>query len=209
MIKAVVFDYGNVISCAKTGDCADEMEKLTGIPADLFRSVYSRFGVDFDRGLITGAEMYSMLLNSEGYTDLAKNEDLMKKIAYLDMQSWRAWGEDATEWAFFLKKSGYKLGVLSNMPREFLQYYGDEIPIFTNADYACFSCNIGFVKPEPEIYYNVLNGLNVKPEETVFFDDIKENVDAANKIGINGFVWTGLSQAKIDFENKIAETKKK
>ena len=55
MIKAVIFDYGNVISQTQTGDCAEQMEAMTGVPADVFRTVYDRFRFEFDRGTITGA----------------------------------------------------------------------------------------------------------------------------------------------------------
>ena len=203
MIKAVIFDYGNVISVAQTGDCTGEMEKMTGVPADIFKSVYEKFRFEFDRGMITGAQMYRQLLENAGYHELAKNTDLMKKIASLDMVSWKDVREDVTEWGLSLKKQGYKLGILSNMPSEFLENYEKDIKMFTEADYTCFSCRVKVIKPEPEIYFNCLNGLGVKPEEAVFFDDMPENIEAAKKLGIHGFVWIGLEQAKKDFESVI------
>lgn len=196
MIKSIIFDYGNVISEAQTGDCANEMELMTGVPAAVFRSVYDRFRFDFDRGLITGAEMYARLLDAEGYHTLASDMDLMKKIALLDMQSWRKFRQDVTDWGLSLQKQGFKLGILSNMPTEFLQYYRNEIPLFVHADYACFSCEVHVIKPEPEIYNIVLDGLGVRPEEAVFYDDMQVNIDAACNLGIHACLWTGLENAR-------------
>ena len=142
MIKAVIFDYGNVISQTQTGDCAEQMQSMTGVPAEIFRSVYDRFRFEFDRGTITGAQMYSQLLEAEGYHELSANKELMEKIARLDMESWRPVREDVTAWGLALKEQGFKLGILSNMPTEFLQYYEDEIELFTAAHYACFSCRV-------------------------------------------------------------------
>lgn len=203
MIKSIIFDYGNVISEVQTGDCANEMELMTGVPAAVFRSVYDRFRFDFDRGLITGAEMYARLLDSEGYHSLALDMDLMKKIALLDMQSWRKFRQDVTDWGLSLQKQGFKLGILSNMPTEFLQYYRNEIPLFVHADYACFSCEVHVIKPEPEIYNIVLDGLGVRPEEAVFYDDMQVNIDAACNLGIHACLWTGLENARNVLDNFI------
>ena len=203
MIKAVIFDYGNVISLAQTGDCADEMEKMTSVPAHIFRSVYEKFRFEFDRGTIDGAEMYRQLLCDAGYDDVAKDKALMQKIALLDMQSWRAVNRDVCDWALSLKKQGFLLGVLSNMPTEFLTYYEKEIPVFTAADFACFSCRVKMIKPEEGIYRACLDGLGIKAEEGVFFDDIQENVDAGNKIGMHCFLWKGLERAKSDLASLL------
>lgn len=205
MIKAVIFDYGNVISQTQTGDCTVEMEKLTGVPAAVFKSVYEKFRFEFDRGTITGAEMYRQLLVDAGYKEISENKELMSKIAEMDMVSWRSIQQDVSDWALSLKKQGFKLGILSNMPTEFLNSYEKEIPPFVEADYACFSCRVKLIKPEPEIYFNSLQGLGVKPEEAVFFDDLQENIDAANKLGIHGCLWTGLDSAKKDLEALVTQ----
>ena len=86
MIKAVIFDYGNVISQTQTGDCAAQMEAMTGVPAQVFRTVYDRFRFEFDRGTITGAQMYRQLLEADGYHQQAADQQLMEQIARLDME---------------------------------------------------------------------------------------------------------------------------
>lgn len=207
MIKAVIFDFGNVISYANTGDCALQMEKMTGVPERVFRSVYDEFRKDFDRGLITGAELYARTLSFNGYEKISKDTDLMKKLALMDLESWTAVREDVTQWALHLQKQGYKLGILSNMPYEFLDLYEKSIVLFTHADHAVFSCRVKMIKPEKEIYMEALRGLDVKPPEAVFFDDVRENIDAALALGINGILWTGLEKAKKDWQLLISQNK--
>lgn len=46
------------------------------------------------------------------------------------------------------------------------------------------SHEINFRKPDSDIYEFVLNENNLKADETLFVDDLKENTDAANKLGI-------------------------
>lgn len=208
MIKAVIFDFGNVISYANTGDCAREMEKMTGVPSGVFRSVYDEFRKDFDRGLITGAELYAKTLSFNGYEETARNVPLMKKLALMDLESWKAVRDDVTQWGLSLKDQGYKLGILSNMPYEFLDLYEKEIALFTHADHAVFSCRVKIIKPEKEIYLEALRGLGVKPEEAVFFDDVQENIDAALSLGIHGKLWTGLENAQKDWHSTILNEEK-
>ncbi len=203
MVKAIIFDYGNVISQAATGDASEDLKRLSGIPADVFSSVYERFRFDFDRGLISGEEMYRKLLLEDGYVEQANNTDLLKKIAQCDLESWRPIREDVCAWISELQAAGYKIGILSNMPYEFLDLYENEIPPFVQADFACYSCRIKLIKPEKEIYEYTLNGLGVEAGEAVFFDDVQENVDGALNVGINAFLWTGLEKGKMDLEQHL------
>ncbi|HAD13676.1 MAG TPA: hypothetical protein DCF33_14720 [Saprospirales bacterium] len=51
-----------------------------------------------------------------------------------------------------------------------------------------FSHLIRLRKPTREIYEYLLADAELKPEESIFFDDLPENVDAASALGIQG-VW--------------------
>ncbi len=43
-------------------------------------------------------------------------------------------------------------------------------------------------KPNSEIYEFVLQDVNLNPKETLFIDDLEDNILAAQKLGINGYV---------------------
>jgi putative hydrolase of the HAD superfamily len=43
-------------------------------------------------------------------------------------------------------------------------------------------------KPEPEIYEYVLADAELNPAETLFFDDLPENIETARRLGIHGVV---------------------
>lgn len=51
------------------------------------------------------------------------------------------------------------------------------------------SYELGLLKPNKAIYQSVLEKLNAKPEEVIFIDDKRENVEAAKSLGINGIVF--------------------
>jgi putative hydrolase of the HAD superfamily len=184
------------------------MEKLTGVQAAVFASVYDRYRTGFDLGKYDGVQMYSMLMDAEGHHHIARDDGLMKEVARLDMETWQHVDNAVVEWVSAIKKRGFKLGILSNMPTEFLDNYEKDIEPFVIADYACFSCRVKLVKPQPEIYAHTLSKLAVSAEEAVFFDDIQENVDAANQLGIRAFLWTGLEKAKEDLRSVLSRLNK-
>ncbi len=51
-----------------------------------------------------------------------------------------------------------------------------------------YSHLIGLSKPDRQIYAYVLRDADLKPRETVFIDDLEENVRAAEALGIRGIV---------------------
>ncbi len=205
MIKAVIFDYGNVISVPQTGKVYNTMEERCGVPAKVFSDAFETYREDFDLGNINGTELYINILKKAGYNELAANNDLCAELAYEDMQSWRNINKPASDWALSLQKEGYKLGVLSNMPSDFLKYYEKEIEVFTAADVPVFSCNEKLIKPDPQIYKLIINRLNIKPNEAVFFDDLIANIQAARNEGLYAVHWENFESSKKQFEQIIAE----
>jgi hypothetical protein len=54
--------------------------------------------------------------------------------------------------------------------------------------------------PIPEIYLQALHRLGVQPSQTIFVDDRKANVDAAEALGIKGIVFTDTPTFIVDFQ---------
>ena len=47
------------------------------------------------------------------------------------------------------------------------------------------------LKPDPNIYRTLIQRYFVEPSETVFIDDVTENVATAKKFGMAGYVYDG------------------
>lgn len=62
-----------------------------------------------------------------------------------------------------------------------------------------YSCRAGSSKPSPAIYHHALRELGAMPDETVFIDDLHENVLAAASLGINAFHFTSADELLADF----------
>ena len=59
--------------------------------------------------------------------------------------------------------------------------YAKELGIFKKV---YVSCELGMRKPEQRIYTHVLDAWGVSPRNSIFFDDLQENIDAAYEIGM-------------------------
>lgn len=91
-----------------------------------------------------------------------------------------------------LKKKGYKLYYLSNWGKasfDLCKEKGvfDFLKLF---DGGVVSYQIGIRKPNKEIYTYLLKKYKLTPENCLFYDDKKENVDEANKLKIHGNVFS-------------------
>ena len=84
-----------------------------------------------------------------------------------------------------LKAAGYKLYVLSNMSREFIDFLR-RFPVYGLFDGEVVSCEEHTVKPEPQIYRILLERYGLDPAQTLFVDDRPCNIAAAEELGIRG-----------------------
>ena len=83
-----------------------------------------------------------------------------------------------------LKAQGYPLYCLSNMHVASIEHLEREHEFFEVFTGKVISCRLKLCKPEPAIYQQALELNNLKPDETVFIDDVEVNVAAAGKIGM-------------------------
>ncbi len=82
-----------------------------------------------------------------------------------------------------LKNNNYECYVLSNWSSETFQGMKNEYPFLNKFDGLIISGEERLIKPDEKIYKLAINRFNLLPEETVFIDDKKENIVAANNLG--------------------------
>lgn len=100
-----------------------------------------------------------------------------------------------------LKKNN-RLILLSNtdvMRFSFIKKRFPEILIF-NA--YVLSYEVGEIKPHPRIYEEALKSAGTEARECVFIDDIQENVEAAQKFGIQGILMTPQTDLEASLREK-------
>ena len=82
-----------------------------------------------------------------------------------------------------LKNNKYECYVLSNWSWETFHGMDKKYSFLNQFDDLIISGKEKLVKPDAQIYKLAIKRFNLIPEETIFIDDKKENIDAANKLG--------------------------
>jgi len=95
-----------------------------------------------------------------------------------------------------LTDSDNKLFILSNMQFASIAYLEKKHQIWDMFDGIVISCRIQKVKPDIEIYEHLLTVHQLKSTETVFIDDMSENLAAASSIGIRTIKFENPSQCR-------------
>lgn len=86
-------------------------------------------------------------------------------------------------------KPKHKTGLISNAWSGLRDYIVREK--FDDAfHHMIISAEVGVVKPSAKIYHIALEQLRVSPNEAVFVDDVLENIEACEKIGMKGILFT-------------------
>jgi putative hydrolase of the HAD superfamily len=183
-----------VISFPPAETVLEELASIAGLDAKTMDALVWKYRDAYDRGTINGLEYYRTLLARGG---IVLDEPSLKRMLQIDLNSWTHINPGTVRLMNDIKRAGLKLGILSNIPHDFLAFARGTLPVFSLFDASIFSCETGFIKPEPAIYEALIAALGCTPAEIVFFDDVEKNVTGARAAGINAFVWTDPETARI------------
>ena len=185
MIKAIIFDFGRVISGQK--------------PLSLFRNYEDELGLE--PGTIN-----FIMFDSEAWQDALVGRKTVEEFWHeigpeLGLNSvdevdafrhrYRA-DEEINQGVLDLihrLHGNYKLAVLSNSPPGLSKWLADWNMLNFFKVVFC-SGDEGMAKPDPEAFELTLERLGVKPDEAVFVDDTREHVEAAQELGLQGILFT-------------------
>jgi putative hydrolase of the HAD superfamily len=183
-VKAIIFDYGNVISLPQDAALSSELYHVSGI-GPLFEESYWRFRLAYDSDEL-GADKYWQTVAAYANVRLSKLQ--VDRLIQLDAQSWMKPRLEMLNWVERLRREGYKIALLSNMPRSIGEMLVKQ-PWFPRFDTLIFSCELGVTKPSPEIYSQCLKGLNLPGEQALFLDDREENIIGAEALNIQSVLF--------------------
>lgn len=180
MIKNIVFDLGNVLLSFKPVEYLKERFNDSKLVDEFYNLVFkSPEWLMLDRGIIT-------------------EEDAIKKFCCQAQDKEKIIRELMTNWYKLLipiddtirifkelKYEGYNLYILSNFHLRAFEIVYDLYDFFALADGITISSKVNYLKPEVEIYEKLINCYNLKPEESLFIDDIAENIKGATLCGMD------------------------
>jgi putative hydrolase of the HAD superfamily len=183
MIKNIIFDFGDIFINLDKEIIFREIEKFGGNPI-LSPEIYA-INMSYEVGKISSENFVSQL--AAVYPNATKIDIVnIWNGMLLDFPEYRLAFLEA-----LAKEGKYRMFLLSNTNalhiEEVKLKMGSENYNRFQSSFEQFylSHEIHLRKPNAEIYNFVLQENNLKPEETFFIDDTKENTDAAEQLGIH------------------------
>ena len=194
-IRAVIFDYGMVLTGPPVHAAHEGMVRITGLPVDEFERFYWADRHAYDEGKLSGVTFWQKFKESSG---LPLSDAQLAELNALDARMWTTSDPAMLSWHDQLKSAGIRTAILSNMGDSVLENIEREFAWIHGFDALIWSYQLGMAKPDPEIYRHALEKLGTRPEETLFLDDKQVNIDAAHELGIQGLLFTNVDQLRRD-----------
>ncbi len=192
-IQLLIFDLGNVIFEIDSNRTFDYWSKLTGLEREFLKNMFFS-GNDYNSYELgeTSEERFRQNFSKKINFNIQK-DDFIHGLNLMIIGP----NNGIEEILVSLKNKCY-LSVLSNTnkihERYIIQNYTH---ILTYFDKLFFSHKIKCRKPEKKVFHLVLNHFKVLPENTVFFDDVEENISSAKEVGIHSFLITNNQTIQI------------
>ena len=102
-----------------------------------------------------------------------------------------------------IRQTDNRLYVLSNIGVASIAYLEQQHDIWDLFDGVVISSRIRMVKPEIAIYEHLLKAHRLVANETVFIDDLEENLSAASRFGIQTIQFADPAQCRRDLAGLI------
>lgn len=177
MIKAVLFDFGGVLSEAgKRGSVRSWLGRVYGLDVDVqkMQHVFNKMW----RGQISDEDFLAAIRREFPEVPEVTVGDFMRHMQHFKRS------EPVYALAERLRAQGIKTGILSNV-------FGlgvkplRESGFYEGFDPVLLSCEVGYAKPDPEFYQLAVDKLGVKPEEIIFIDDQEYVLEPARAMGMH------------------------
>ena len=194
-LRAVVFDYGMVLTGPQDPEAHAALMRITGLPLDRFESLYWADRHAYDEGKLTGLAFWQKFLRQAG---LPPDQKRVEELNQWDARMWTTQNPAMLAWQQQLKQRGLLTAILSNMGDNVLENMERTFDWLPRFDVLVWSYQVRMAKPAPAIYRLVLKRLGTRPEETLFLDDRPVNVEAARALGMLAFDFSTVDRLRAD-----------
>ena len=182
MIKNIIFDISNILVYFDHNIFLDGVARIE-----------KTFNVNNFRDYIKSNKLGQKLASSgithrEVYGLLKKEFDIKTSFTDFVYIHNDVFWENTNMKEFLSKISNderFELFILSNTDSEHIKFLNKNFPYISVIKRRVLSYEVKMLKPDRRIFQYAIKKFNLIPEETLFIDDLKENVLSAENLGIN------------------------
>jgi len=177
MVKAVIFDWGGVISEERNGGWFNYLTNILGVSVDELRPHWLVAYPELRLGHIDEKTFWQRFKDSYGKP--------------LPPETYSVWemGSNVEPWPVMveftakLRAQGLKTAILSNTVKpmaDLVHASGN----YTGFNPVILSDEVGLAKPDPAIYELMLKKLGLSARECIYVDDLEHNLPPAQSLGM-------------------------
>lgn len=199
-IKNIIFDLGKVLLNLDFNATIEAFRNLgfNGNVLDHALVYKDPVFYELETGKITPAEFYNKvrkILNNPEITDLQIEDAWYAMIRDIPASRVEVLQKLAENYKVYLFSNTNQIHI-ERLHQKFRKEFGIEFPSLFVKDF--YSHEIHFGKPDVNSYLKVIELSGVKPEESLFVDDLEKNIEGAQKAGLKTF-WLrdGMEMAEI------------
>lgn len=201
MIKNIIFDIGNVLmpfgyrpfyeSFGYDEEIVERLSKATAQSPDWN---------ELDRGVLSYEEVLARFIQND-----PQLEEIIHRV-FADLNGILGVYDYTESWIKQLKEAGYGVYYLSNFFQKADEDCKELMSFLELTDGGILSYKDKVTKPDRRIYELLLERYELKPEECVFLDDTKKNIDGALAVGIHGILFKDRERAVSELQKLGVKT---
>ena len=180
-IQHIVFDVGNVLVRWDPAGIVEQVfandhpsaTALANLTQQIFKS---EIWMDLNRGKFTERDAIQLYHGTLGI-DISRLEIMMQTVK----ASLTPIG-GSFDLLHKLHQANYPLYALTDNTKEIMAYLKKKYDFWRLFKGIVVSAEFGVLKPSAEIYQHLLTSYHLIPEQTVFIDDLLQNVEGARKL---------------------------
>lgn len=197
MVKNVVFDLGGVVLDWNPQKVKDNFKGNQELPRYLFEHrFFQEYWTEFDRGMMTEEGIIACMASFSGCR-IEECRELVEFIKHslTDIPATVGLIRE-------LSRQGIHLYCLSNMAVEFYDYLKSR-EVFHYFEGQIISGLVKLVKPDAAIYRLLTERYGLNPQETLFVDDLEQNIEAAATLGFHTVHFADRAQGYAEIKEAL------
>nr|XP_048277802.1 bifunctional epoxide hydrolase 2 [Myodes glareolus] len=196
-LRVAAFDLDGVLALPSLAGALRRTEEALALPRgfliDAFQKEYpGGHNEQLMRGKITFSQWAPLMEEScrkrSSTSGISLPEDFSISQIFNQAMAARSINRPMLQAAITLRKKGFTTCIVTNNWLDDSDKRGSLAQMMCNLsqhfDFLIESCQVGLIKPEPQIYKFVLETLKAQPNEVVFLDDFGSNLKPARDMGM-------------------------
>ncbi len=192
MIKSIVFDIGGVIVGSFGKELLEEASAMLLINSEELRKLMNKHEPELQKGKLWHVDFWKKICEEKS---IRLPDDKILERLWLNSYEKKAIINDEMVSLIKNLRKNYLVGCISNIQEPHVTF-NKKRGLFDLFQIRILSCEIGFRKPEKEIFLEYIKNANCKAHEIIFIDDEADKLETPKLLGITTIHFLNTTKLK-------------